>query len=402
MINEEAIKFTRTFGLGGVNALLFFILAFTGLLLRFSYIPIPEKAYDSILALQNQSLFGTLLRNIHHWSAMLMVITAFLHLIRVFYSQSIYHERRKNWYYGLLLFFVILAFNFTGYLLPWDQLSYWAVTIMTNIIEYIPFIGESFAHIIRGGEIVNENTLLNFYTFHTALLPILFIVFMVLHFWLIRKAKGVSVVQSDEKKMVPVNPELIYKEILVGLILLISIILFSIFFDAPLLEKANPMISPNPSKAPWYFIGIQELLIHLHPVFVSLLIPLFLSLFFVLIAKIDIDISKVGTWFYSAKGKRIVFISIVFALLLTLSLIFTFEYAFHLNELSLPLFISTGLIPFTMYIIPVLVFILYLTKGKKADKIELILSIVTIILSSYIVMSIVGVWLRGEGMHLIF
>ena len=402
MINEKVIKFTRTFGLGGVNALLFFILAFTGLLLRFSYIPIPEKAYDSILALQNQSLFGTLLRNIHHWSAMLMVITAFLHLIRVFYSQSIYHKRRKNWYYGLLLFTVILAFNFTGYLLPWDQLSYWAVTIMTNIIEYIPFIGESFAHIIRGGEIVNENTLLNFYSFHTALLPILFIVFMVLHFWLIRKAKGVTIAQSDEKNMVPVNPELIYKEILVGLIILISIILFSISFDAPLLEKANPMISPNPSKAPWYFMGIQELLIHLHPVFVSLVIPLSLSLFFVMIAKINIDLNKVGTWFYSAKGKRIVFISIAFSFLLTLSLIFTFEYALHLNELSLPLFISTGLIPFSMYIIPVLVFILYLKKGNKADKIELTLSIMTIILSSYIVMSIVGIWLRGTGMHLIF
>jgi quinol-cytochrome oxidoreductase complex cytochrome b subunit len=331
-----------------------------------------------------------------------MVITAFLHLIRVFYSQSIYHERRKNWYYGLLLFTVILAFNFTGYLLPWDQLSYWAVTIMTNIIEYIPFIGESFAHIIRGGEIVNENTLLNFYTFHTALLPILFIVFMVLHFWLIRKAKGVTIAQSDEKNMVPVNPELIYKEILVGLILLISIILFSISFDAPLLEKANPMISPNPSKAPWYFIGIQELLIHLHPVFVSLVIPLSLSLFFVMIAKINIDLNKVGTWFYSAKGKRIVFISIAFSFFLTLSLIFTFEYALHLNELSLPLFISTSFIPFSMYIIPVLVFILYLKKGNKADKIELTLSIMTIILSSYIVMSIVGIWLRGTGMHLIF
>ena len=121
-----------------------------------------------------------------------------------------------------------------------------------------------------------------------------------------------------------------------------------------------------------------------------------------MIAKIDIDISKVGTWFYSAKGKQIIFISIAFSFLLTISLIFTFEYAFHLNELSLPLFISTGLIPFSMYLIPVLVFIFYLKKGKKADKIELILSIMTIILSSYIIMSVVGIWLRGEGMHLIF
>ncbi|MCK4289047.1 MAG: cytochrome b N-terminal domain-containing protein, partial [Bacteroidales bacterium] len=192
-VNEQALKYTRTFGLGGINALLFIILAFTGLLLRFSYVPIPENAYDSITSLQNNTLFGSLLRNIHHWSAMLMVITAFLHLLRVFYSQSIFYERKKNWHYGLILFVLVLFFNFTGYLLPWDQLSYWAVTIMTNIVEYIPLIGSYLANIIRGGKIVNENTLLNFYNFHTALLPILFVFFMVLHFWLVRKAKGVTV-----------------------------------------------------------------------------------------------------------------------------------------------------------------------------------------------------------------
>ena len=122
-VNEQALKYTRTFGLGGINAMLFIILALTGLLLRFWYIPTPDHAYDSIVLLQNNSLFGSLLRNIHHWSAMFMVITAFLHLLRVFYSQSIYYERKRNWYYGLILFSIVLAFNFTGYLLPWDQLS---------------------------------------------------------------------------------------------------------------------------------------------------------------------------------------------------------------------------------------------------------------------------------------
>ena len=181
-VNEQALKFSRTFGLGGINALLFIILAFTGLLLRFNYLPTPESAYDSITSLQNNTIFGSLLRNIHHWSAMLMVITAFLHLLRMFYSQSVFYERKRNWHYGLILFFLVLSFNFTGYLLPWDQLSYWAVTIMTNIVEYIPLIGNYLSNNIRGGELVNENTLLNFYNFHTALLPILFIVFMTLHF----------------------------------------------------------------------------------------------------------------------------------------------------------------------------------------------------------------------------
>ena len=401
-VNEQAAKYTRTFGLGGINILLFFILAFTGLLLRFSYIPIPENAYDSIVSFQNNTLFGTLLRNIHHWSAMFMVVTTFLHLLRVFYSQSVYYERKKNWYYGLVLFIIVLAFNFTGYLLPWDQLSYWAVTIMTNIIEYLPFIGEWLANLIRGGEIVNENTLLNFYNFHTALLPILFTIFVILHFWLIRKAKGVTVKNNAEQKMVNVNPALISKEIIVALFTVAVVIFIALFFDAPLLEKANPMVSPNPSKAPWYFLGFQELLINLHPVIATLIIPAALTFFFIYIPKINIDKEKVGTWFYSEKGKRIILYSIIFAFVITLLLIVILEYLLHLNQLDIPLFISTGVIPFLMYLVPAGAFIMVLKLKFKADKIELIISIATIVFTSYIIMTIVGVWLRGEAMHLIF
>ena len=401
-VDERALVYTRTFGLGGMNALLFIILAFTGLLLRFAYVPTPDLAYDSILALQKNSIFGSLLLNIHHWSGTLLVITAFLHLLRVFYSQSIYYERKKTWYYGLILFAVVLAFNFTGYLLPWDQLSFWAVTIMTNIISYIPFIGEGMANLIRGGEMVNANTLLNFYNFHTALLPLLFVVFMVLHFWLIRKSKGVAVPKSSEQKMVDVNPELISKEVLVGLSLIASIIIFSMFFDAPLLEKANPLLSPNPSKSPWYFMGIQELLIHLHPFFTTVIIPLSLMGWFIFIPNTKIDKSKIGQWFYSAKGKTIVLFSSIFALIITLVLIFVFEYYLHPNQWDFPLYISTGIIPFLMYIAPMLAFILFLKLQYKIDRTELIIAIMSIIFTSYIVMSIIGIWFRGESMHLIF
>ena len=401
-VNEQALNYTRTFGLGGINALLFIILAITGLLLRFSYIPTPENAYDSILTLQNNSLFGLLLRNMHHWSAMLMVITAFLHLLRVFYSTSIYDERKKNWYYGLILFVIVLSFNFTGYLLPWDQLSFWAVTIMTNILEYFPFIGEIFANIIRGDEMVNANTLMNFYNFHTALLPLLFLVFVVLHFWLIRKAKGVTVAHSEEQKMVNVNPELISKEIVVGLLLIAFLLLFSMFFNAPLLEKANPMISPNPSKAPWYFMGIQELLIHLHPLMVSFFIPFSLLVLFILIPRIKIEKNKIGIWFYSTKGKKIVLLSVVFALAISSILILILEYWLQLIEMDIPLFISIGLIPFFMYLIPMVAFVFYLKSFLYADKVELVISVISIIFTSYLVMSIVGIWFRGKGMELIF
>ncbi|MCK4408033.1 MAG: cytochrome b N-terminal domain-containing protein [Bacteroidales bacterium] len=401
-VNEQTLKYTRTFGLGGINALLFIILAFTGLLLRFSYVPIPENAYDSITSLQNNTLFGSLLRNIHHWSAMLMVITAFLHLLRVFYSQSIFYERKKNWHYGLILFVLVLFFNFTGYLLPWDQLSYWAVTIMTNIVEYIPLIGSYLADIIRGGKIVNENTLLNFYNFHTALLPILFVFFMVLHFWFVRKAKGVTVANKNEQKMVKVYPGLILKEIIVALFLIALIILFAIFFDAPMLDKANPLVSPNPSKAPWYFMGVQELLIHLHPILVTFVIPLSLITFLFYTPYIKIDKEKIGSWFYSQKGGGIIILSIIFSTLLTSALIIIFEYWFKFSQLNIHLFISSGIIPLLFYLVPALGFLFYLKSILKADKVEIIIAIMTVIFTSYIIMSIVGVWFRGESMNLIF
>lgn len=401
-VNEQALNYSRTFGLGGINALLFVILALSGILLRFSYVPTPHGAYDSILALQHQSVLGSLLRNVHHWSATLMVVTAFLHMLRVFYSTSIFEERKKNWYYGLLLFVLVLAFNFTGYLLPWDQLSFWAVTIMTNILEYLPFIGEFLANLIRGGEVVDGKTLLNFYSFHTALLPLLFVLFMVLHFWLIRKAKGVTVARRDEVKMVEVNPELISKELVVGLVLIVALLLFSMFFNAPLLEKANPMVSPNPSKAPWYFMGIQELLINLHPVMATFIIPLSIGLFFYFIPKMTIEKENIGVWYYSVKGKKIILWSAVFSAVLTLLIIMILAHALQLSELNMPLFISTGLIPLLMYLIPVAIFIYYIKKTMSADKFEIIIAITTMIFVSYIMMSVVGVWFRGEGMLLVF
>ena len=401
-VNKQSLIFTRTFGLGGINALLFVILVTTGLLLRFSYVPTPEGAYDSILNLQNNSLFGLLLRNIHHWCAMFLVITAFLHLLRVFYSQSIYYERKRNWYYGLALFVFVLAFNFTGYLLPWDQLSYWAVTIVTSMMGYLPFIGETITSMLRGGETVNENTLLNFYTFHTALLPLLFVIFMLLHFWLVRKAKGVTVADINKQEMVKANPELVSKEIIAALSAVLFIFLFSVFFDATLLEKANPLVSPNPSKAPWYFMGVQELLINLHPIFVTLIIPLSLTIFLIYVPKIKINKEKVGTWFYSSKGPVIVLSSAIFSVIFTSLLIIIFEYWLLLYQLNIPLIISTGVIPFFMYLLPVLGFIFYLMRRLKADKVELVISIVTIVFASYIVMSIVGIWFRGEAMQLIF
>jgi hypothetical protein len=173
-------------------------------------------------------------------------------------------------------------------------------------------------------------------------------------------------------------------------------------FNAPLLEKANPTQSPNPSKAPWYFMGIQELLINVHPFFATFIIPFSLFAFLLCIPTVRIDKSKVGQWFYSKKGKKTIIFSILFSVFLTILLVIVLNKFIVLINLTLPTVISTGLIPFLMYCLPVLGFVLYLKQSLKIDKVELIISLMATFITSYLVMSIIGIWFRGESMNLIF
>ncbi len=401
-VNAQAIKYNRTFGLGGIAALLFVLLFITGMLLRFVYIPSAKGAYDSIIYLQSHVIFGQLLRNMHYWCGMLLVVVSFLHVIRVFYSQSIFFERRKNWLYGLLIMFLVIMSNFTGYLLPWDQLAYWAVTIMTNMLSYIPVIGDGLATLVRGGSEVNEGTLLRFYHFHTGLLPLLMVFLMSIHFWLVRKAKGVTVANAANKEMVSTNPQLVYKEVVVALATILILILFSMLVDAPLLGKANPLESPNPSKAPWYFMGFQELLLHMHPGFGIFIVPVLVIAFLVYLPFIKGLTINVGVWFNSAIGKTITIWSALYSIVFTLLIIVNTEFVlkFQVWLPDAPVLLTTGLFPLLIYILPTAAFVYFLGKRLKAGKMELMISIVTILLTAYLVMTLVGSLLRGEGMHL--
>jgi quinol-cytochrome oxidoreductase complex cytochrome b subunit len=401
-VNAQAIKYSRTFGLGGIAALLFILLFITGMLLRFVYVPSAKGAYDSIIYLQHSVVFGQLLRNMHYWCGMLLVVVSFLHVIRVFYSQSIFFERRKNWLYGLLIMFLVIMSNFTGYLLPWDQLAYWAVTIMTNMLSYIPVIGDGLATLVRGGTEVNEGTLLRFYHFHTGLLPLLMVFFMSIHFWLVRKAKGVTVANADTKEMVSTNPELVYKEVIVALATILALILFSMLVDAPLLEKANPLESPNPSKAPWYFMGFQELLLHMHPGFGIFIVPVIVIAFLIYLPFMKELNVNTGVWFNSTIGKKVTIWSALYGVIFTVLAIINTEFVLKFQNWfpDIPVLITTGLLPLLLYALPTTGFVYVVSKKLKAGKMELMISIVTILLTAYLVMTLVSSLLRGEGMHL--
>ncbi len=274
-VNELSIRFNRTFGLGGMAALLIVIQIITGILLRFYYTPIPAEAYNSVVFTKNQVLFGQFIRNIHYWSGVFLLLIAFMHFLRVFLTGAYREERKINWLFGLFLLVLIVLLNFTGYLLPWDQLAYWAITVSTNIIGYLPFVGESLRTMIIGGKELNADTLRTFFTFHTAVLPFLLLILVLYHFWRVRKAGGVLLPETEEKpEMVPTMPNLVFKEFIVALVLIAVLFTFAALFNAPLLEKANPAYSLNPTKAPWYFAGVQELLMHFHPFFAAFIIPI--------------------------------------------------------------------------------------------------------------------------------
>lgn len=406
-VKRATLKFNHTFGLGGMIALLFMMQVFTGILLRFYYNPSPAQAYDSILHIQNQVVFGQFILNIHNWGGISIVFLAFLHLMRVFYTGAFHPPRRQNWIIGVALLILLIFSNFTGYLLPWDQISYWAVTVSTSILGYIPGIGKWLEEMMLGGTQLGSKTLINFFNFHTSIFPLTIIVLMAFHFWKIRKAGGVVVpggASNPDKSLVPSDPNLIGRELVVALVLLAVLFSLSVFLNAPLHDRANPVFSPNPVKAPWYFAGIQELLLHFHPFVGGIFIPILFVAGLIYFPFIKYKKKKTGVWFYSGKGKKIAEWSALLALLITPILIFGNEEFIHFDKWlpGLPEIISNGFIPLLLILLSLSGYLFILRRKAGASRVELLIALFTILVVSYIVMTITGIWFRGPGMSLMW
>ena len=173
--------------LGVISTVLLASLVASGIYLMFFYVPSPASAYGNIQEIQTEVPFGQYIRNIHRWSAHLMVLAVAAHMARVFYRGAYKPPREFNWVIGVVLLLLTLLMSFTGYLLPWDQLAYWAVTVGTEMAGYVPFIGEQVRDILLGGPTVDSSTLLRFYVLHVALLPLTLVVVLMIHLWRWRK-----------------------------------------------------------------------------------------------------------------------------------------------------------------------------------------------------------------------
>jgi quinol-cytochrome oxidoreductase complex cytochrome b subunit len=191
-IKRYATKVTYTFCLGGLSFFMFLVLVGTGVLLMFYYIPSADLAYESMKNIETSVTFGQLMRNMHRWSAQGMVIAVFLHMCRVFYTGSYKPPREFNWVVGVLLLVVTFLLSFTGYLLPWDQLALWAITVGTEIGGAAPIVGAQVNLVLRGDYEIGQSALVRFYTLHVIFLPLVAAFLMAVHFWRIRKDGGIS------------------------------------------------------------------------------------------------------------------------------------------------------------------------------------------------------------------
>ncbi len=191
-VSRKSLKASYSLGLGLISAIVFGVLSITGLLLMFYYTPTVERAYGYITILQTQVPFGQLLRNMHRWGAHLMVIAVVLHMARVFYTGAYKPPREFNWVVGVVLLILTLGASFTGYLLPWDQLAYWAITVGTSVAGYEPLMGVVIKSILLGGPEVGQEALTRFYALHVMLIPGAILMITSLHMWRVRKDGGLA------------------------------------------------------------------------------------------------------------------------------------------------------------------------------------------------------------------
>jgi len=409
-VPRRTLKFTLTWGLGGMAVVLVGMLFVTGLMLKFAYQPVPDQAYASIVNLQNTVLFGRLIRNIHHWSGNALLLVVFLHFLRVFFTGAFQPPRQFNWVLGLVMFLLVLGSNFTGYLLPWDQLAFWAITICTGMLEYIPGIGVGLKKMISGGNEIGPATLSNFFAVHTAVIPACLLILMPFHFWRVRKSKGLVIPRSpqqdpaDKGESVATIPNLIIRELAVAAVLIALIMVVSVLFNAPLEAKANPGLSPNPTKAPWYFAGLQELLLHFHPLFAVLIIPVvtIVALFFLPYIRYDADTA--GVWFASLRGRRTAIVAVVVGLIITPPAIIADEFIIDVAAWmpGVPAVISNGLLPAALALAGIIGFYGLMKRYYAANNNEAIQAVFVLLLMAFIILTITCIWFRGSGMALMW
>lgn len=465
-VHLNSLRLASTLTLGITALVCFGIATVTGVLLMIYYTPSTELAYQSIKDIHYTVPTGRFIRNLHRWSAQLMVAVVILHAVRVFYTASYKKPREFNWVIGMLLLVVTLGLSFTGYLLPWDQLAYWAATIGANIAasprELTDALGITSWFdpggmqkvLLLGAEDVGQPALVRFYFLHIMLLPIVLLILLGVHFWRIRKDGGLAR-PSDEELIasgrlpavaavpastsatitsgssqggpvferggrktyglmavvrgrtapvakspdytVPAYPWALRAEMAVCMIVVAVCLVLSYYSDAPLKEQANPLIPENPAKAPWYFLGLQELVSY-SGFMGGVALPGLVVLGLLLVPFLDREAEPGGVWFSGPKGRRVFFSSALFATVFVLALeAFAIRFGWlrtwfpQINQLWIIL-INPGTVIAAAFIAWSQA-TLWRTRSTRLSAIALF----TTILVAFTILTIIGTYFRGPN-----
>ena len=322
-------RWRHTLAAGGTAIFLMLILGVTGILEMFYYIPNPEEAALSVQTITYLVPFGGFVRNLHYWSAQILLIVSAVHLLRVIFTAAYSHPRRFNYLLGLGLFVLAIMLDFTGYILRWDTAICWPLTTGTNLIKTIPLIGDFLFRVAVGGGEACKTALLRFYTWHLFALTLPIVILGFWHAFRVRRDGGIAVppphLRADNTRIT--RNTLVRREMLTIFVVGIILVLMASFFPAPIAPAmtGKPVITEN-ARAPWFFLWVQQMLKWGDPFIFGVLIPFGILVILALIPYIfpkPAD-SDIGTWFPKSNRLAQVVVSVIALAIIVLTFLTLF------------------------------------------------------------------------------
>ncbi len=440
-----------TFGLGLISLFLLLIAFTSGIFLMVYYNPSTSNAFNTVKDINFVVSGGRLMRNLHKWSGEAMIIAVFLHMARVFFTGSYAKGRQFNWVVGMGLLVLTCLLNLTGYMLPWDQLSYWAMVIVSNIMnspkEITDIIGISQyfdiggfqKELFLGGLNPGQESLTRVYLMHIILLPSSIVAVLGVHFWRIRKDGGLTrpenfapqakdasyalppdkkggifptyktyglmelvrgktpAVDGDVENTVLSWPNTLIAELAVFMLTLAVILVYAYYVDAPLKELANATLPENPAKAPWYFLGFQELVSY-SAFMGGIVLPTAGVVGLLLIPYLDREEENVGFWFSHQRGVRVAMQSAVLGTVgLIAVLAFSINFGWFRNWWpEIPQLLIVLINPGSIWVAFIIAWSLYIIKRTGSTRMGA-MALFTMAMVTYIILTYTGTELRGPN-----
>jgi quinol-cytochrome oxidoreductase complex cytochrome b subunit len=428
--------------LGLISLFLLFFTILSGIILMIYYNPSTEDAYNTVKDIKYVVFAGNLMRNIHKWAGEGMIIFVMLHMARVLYTSAYKKGREFNWVVGIILLVLTFVLNLSGYMLPWDQLSYWALVIVSNIIQspkeltdilgisgYFD-IGGFFKELLLGGTTPGKETLIRVYFLHIMLLPLILFIFLGVHFWRVRKDGGLTApqisrpeelkkkrgiaaiktyglmalargktpaVDKDPGNTVLTWPNLLWAETAVFMLCLAGVVMYSFHIDAPLKELANPLFPENPAKAPWYFLGLQEMVAY-SAFMGGMIVPGLAVLGLALIPYLDREQEHVGVWFSNRQGKIVALQSLIAGTVVLIGMLaFVIKFGWFRNWWpDVPQLLIILINPASLWVGFMSAWSIWMTEKTGSTRMGAI-ALFTMFLLSYVIFTYVGTELRGPN-----